>query len=141
MNTKRIVIGGIVAGVVVWLVDGLTNGLVLMERYKALQQAGVYYAQPRLPFFAVWIVLTLGIGLGLAWLYAAVRKQLGPGPGTAVLVGLVVGLMTYVPSSVATYAWTHEGGRVALARLVAGLVGSVVGALVAGAIYKEPAGT
>lgn len=139
MNRKRIVVGGIAAGVAVFIVDGLANGLVLMERYQALGKAGVFHEKPRLPFYPVWALIALGLGLGLAWLYASVRPRLGPGPGTATLVGLVVGLMMYVPGNVATFAWTHEGGFVSLVRLVAGVIGSVVGALLAGAIYKEGA--
>ncbi len=139
MNAKRVVTGGIAAGVAVFIVDGLANWLLLMERYRLLQQGGVYHQKPRLPFYPVWLLLMLGIGLGLAWLYAAVRPRLGPGPRTAALLGLVVGLMIYTPGNVATFAWTHEGGFVALVRLVAGLVGSVGGALVAGALYKEGA--
>ena len=136
MNAKRVVIGGIAAGVAVFLVDGLA-GFVLAERYRLLQQAGVYHQNPRLPFYPVWLLLTLGMGLGLAWLYAAVRPRLGPGPRTAALLGLVVGLMIHTPGNVATFAWTHEGGFVAFVRLASGLVASVVGALVAGAVYQE----
>ncbi len=139
MNAKRVVIGGIAAGVVIFIVDALANGLVLMERYKLLQQGGVYYEKPRLPFFPVWLLLMLALGLGLAWLYAAVRPRLGPGPRTAALVGLVVGLMINTPGNVATFAWTHEGGFVSLVRLVAGLIGCLAGALVAGALYREEA--
>lgn len=138
MNAKRVVIGGIAAGVAVFLVDGLA-GFVLAERYRLLQQAGVYNQNPRLPFYPVWLLLTLCLGLGLAWLYAAVRPRLGPGPRTAALLGLVVGLMMHTPGNVATFAWTHEGGFVAFVRLAAGLVGTVVGALVAGALYQEGA--
>ncbi len=139
MNTKRVIIGGIAAGLAVFIVDALANGLILMERYKLLQQAGIYYQKPRLAFFPVWLLLMLGIGLGLAWLYAAVRPRLGPGPRTAALLGLVVGLMINTPGNVATFAWTHEGGFVSLVRLLTGLVGCVVGAMVAGALYKEEA--
>ena len=139
MNAKRVVTGGIAAGVAIFIVDFLATWLILMERYQLLQKAGVYYQNPRLPFLPVWLLLMLGMGLGLAWLYAAVRPRLGPGPRTAALLGLVVGLMIYTPGNVTTFAWTHEGGFVALVRLVAGLVGSVVGALVAGALYKEGA--
>jgi len=139
VNAKRVVTGGIVAGLAIFIVDFLATGLILMERYQLLQKAGVYYQNPRLPFLPVWLLLMLGMGLGLAWLYAAVRPRLGPGPRTAALLGLVVGLMIYTPANVTTFAWTHEGGLVALGRLVAGLVGSVVGALVAGALYKEGA--
>jgi hypothetical protein len=123
--------------VAVFVLGALTHGFILMERYQLLQKAGVYQQNPRLPFFPVWLLLMLGLGLGLAWLYAAVRPRLGPGPRTAALLGLVVGLMIYTPANVTTFAWTHEGGLVALARLVAGLVGCVAGALVAGAIYRE----
>ncbi len=139
MNAKRVVIGGIAAGVAIFVVDALTNGLILMERYKLLQKGGVYYEKPRLAFFPVWLLLMLGIGLGLAWLYAAVRPRLGPGPRTAALLGLVMGLMINTPGNVATFAWTHEGGFVSLVRLVSGLVGCVVGAMVAGALYREEA--
>ncbi len=139
MNAKRVVTGGIAAAVAMSIVDALANWLILMERYRLLQQGGVYFEKPRLPFYPVWLLLMLGLGLGLAWLYAAVRPRLGPGPGTATLLGLVVGLMSYVPGNVMTFAWTHEGGFVAFVRLATGLVASVVGALVAGAIYQEGA--
>ena len=137
MNAKRVVVGGIGAGVTIFVVDWLCNGVVLMQRYKLLQQAGVYLESPRLPYYWVSPVLVLGVGLGLAWLYAAVRPRLGPGPRTAALLGLVVGLMSHAPGSAATFAWTHEGGVASFARLVAGLVASVAGALVAGALYQE----
>jgi hypothetical protein len=137
MNRKRIVVGGVAAGLVLLVVEGLATTVFLMDRYRSLGQAGVYYERPRLPFYPVWVLLALGIGLGLAWLYASVRPRLGPGPGTAALLGLVVGLMIYTPGNVATFAWTHEGGFVALVRLVAGSIGSVIATLVAGAIYRE----
>jgi hypothetical protein len=137
MNRKRIVIGGVVAGLVLFVLEGIATAVFLTDRYRSLAQAGVYNENPRLPFYPVWVLVALGIGLGLAWLYASVRPRLGPGPGTAALLGLVVGLMIYTPGSVATFAWTHEGGFVALVRLVAGSIGSVIAALVAGAIYRE----
>ncbi len=139
MNTKRIVIGGIVAGLIVFAAHGIANGPLLMARYKALQSANVLQMQPRLNFPVVWGVLMLLYGIGLAWFYAAVRPRLGPGPGTAVIVGIVLGLMANLPGEVSTYAWTFQGGYVAMVRFLAGLVGSIVGALVAGAIYKETA--
>ncbi len=139
MNARRIVIGGIVAGVILFVAHGIANGPLLMARYKALQEAHILQMQPRLNFPLAWGVLMLFYGIGLAWFYAAVRPRLGAGPGTAVLVGIVVGLMANLPGAVSTYAWTFEGGYVALVQFLGGLVGSIVGALLAGAIYKEPA--
>jgi len=139
MNVKRVVTGGIAAGITILVVDGIATWLLLMERYKSLGHAGVYHERPRLPFYPVWLLVMLGIGLGLAWLYAVARSRLGPGPRTAALLGLVVGLMIHTPDNVVAFAWTDAGGFVSLVRLVAGVVGCVVGTLVAGFLYQEQA--
>jgi len=137
MNVKRVVAGGIAAGVTILIVDGVTTWLLLIERYKSLGHAGIYHEKPRLPFYPVWLLIMLGIGLGLAWLYAVARSKLGPGPRTAALLGLVVGLMIHTPDNVVAFAWTDAGGFVSLVRLVAGVVGCVAGTLFAGFLYLE----
>jgi hypothetical protein len=137
MNTKRIVIAGIGAGVVVWIVDCVANAVVLRDRYPQLVKAGIFLEQPRLPFFPLWTLVMLGLGLGLAWLYAAVRPRLGPGPKTAAAIGFVVGLMIYTPSNLAQASWSMAGRFVPFVWFVFGIIGTVAGALVAGALYKE----
>ena len=137
MNTKRIAIAGIGAGVVIWIVDCIPNAFVLRERFALLVKAGVFLEQPRLPFFPLWTLVMLGLGFGLAWLYAAVRPRLGPGPKTAATLGFVVGLMIYLPSNVAQASWSMVGRFVPLVWLVFGVIGTTAGALVAGALYKE----
>jgi len=137
MQPKRLLISGIAAGVVIWVVDFIANGIVLAERYKALQSAGYFLSTPRLPFFALWTLVVLGIGIGLAWTYAAVRPRLGPGPKTALTMGAVIGLMMYVPGNLAQASWSVVGRMVPFVWLVFGLLGTIAGALVAGALYKE----
>jgi len=137
MQPKRLLISGIAAGVVMWIVDFIANGIVLADRYKTLQSTGIFLSQPRLPFFALWTLMELGLGIGLAWIYAAVRPRLGPGPKTAFTVGLVVGLMMYLPGNLAQASWSAVGRFVPLVWLVFGVIGTVAGALVAGALYKE----
>ena len=137
MQPKRLLISGIAAGMVIWVVDFIANGIVLAERYKALQSAGYFLSTPRLPFVARWTLVVLGIGIGLAWTYAAVRPRLGPGPKTALTMGAVIGLMMYVPGNLAQASWSVVGRMVPFVWLVFGLLGTIAGALVAGALYKE----
>ena len=137
MQPKRLLISGIAAGMVIWVVDFIANGIVLAERYTALQSAGYFLSTPRLPFFALWTLVVLGIGIGLAWTYAAVRPRLGPGPKTALTMGAVIGLMMYVPGNLAQASWSVVGRMVPFVWLVFGLLGTIAGALVAGALYKE----
>ena len=137
MQTKRLLISGIAGGVVMWIVDFIANGVVLAERYKMLQQAGHFLPAPRLPFFPLWILMELALGIGVAWIYAAVRPRLGPGPKTALTVGVVLGLMIYLPGNLAQASWSAVGRFVPLVWLIFGLIGTIAGALVAGALYKE----
>lgn len=137
MNVKRILIGGLVAAVVMFVLDGIGGAVFTMHRYEALQQTGYFQAQPRYPFLPLWALCTLGMGLGFSWLYAVARPRLGAGPKTAVLIGLVVGAMCYVPINIVHVSWYQVGRFLPLFWLVSGMVYSVVGALVAAALYKE----
>ncbi len=137
MQPKRLLISGLTAGVVMAVVDFFANGVVLAERYKMLQQTGYFLPAPRLPFFPLWILMELALGIGVAWIYAAVRPRLGPGPKTALTVGVVLGLMMNVPGNLAQASWSAVGRFVPLVWLIFGLIGTIAGALVAGALYKE----
>jgi len=139
VNSKRIIVGGLVAAVVMFLLDGIGGAIFTAHRYEALQQAGYFAEQPRYPFLPLWALCTLGMGMGFAWLYAIARPRLGPGPKTAAMIGLVVGAMVYVPINIVHVSWYQVGRFLPLYWLVSGIVLSVVGSLVAGALYKEKA--
>ncbi len=137
MNWKRILIGGIVAGAVMNVLDMLVGLLVLEGRYKALQDAGIYLKEPRLPFVPLWILGLFAMGVIAAWFYAAVRPRLGQGPKTALLVGLALGLMSHVAYNVSAASWGQQGRFLPAMWMVSGIVELVVGTLVAGWLYKE----
>jgi hypothetical protein len=136
MNTKRVWIGGITAGVVMLIINFAAVGSILTKRYMALTPV-YYYKEPVLPFLPGWVLMFLATGVGLAWLYAAVRPRLGPGPKTALMIGVVVGLMIYVPSNFAEASWNTSGRFIPLVQMITGIFAILVGSLVAGALYKE----
>jgi hypothetical protein len=139
MNAKRVVLGGLVAAVVMFVLDGIGGALFTAHRYEALQRVGYFKTDPRYPFLPLWALCTIGMGLGFAWLYAVARPRLGAGPKTAALIGLVVGGMCYVPINIVHVSWYEVGRFLPLYWLVSGILFSVVGSLVAGALYKEKA--
>ncbi len=139
MQTKRLLISGIAGGVVMWVVDSIANGVVLRDRFQAIAEAGGLQSTPRLPFYPLWALLMLGLGIGVAWIYACARTRLGPGPKTALTVGVLIGLMIYLPSNLTQASWGMLGRSLPLVWFVFGVVGTIAGALVAGALYKEEA--
>ena len=138
INTKRVVIGGVL-GAIAWIAWGLAIWLaVLGKMYPEAQQAGYFLQQPRYGFFPLaWIGLELVLALICAALYAAVREGWGPGPGTALRLGLMVGFAAGFPISFAMATWLPAPRTFPMWWMLELWVGAVVATLIAGWYYRE----
>ena len=88
-NRGRVILGGLLAGVVINIVEFITNGLVLRESWGAAMQAlgkPAALSTGAIVMFNVWGFL---LGIAAVWLYAAIRPRYGSGPNTAIRAGLV----------------------------------------------------
>jgi hypothetical protein len=103
INMGRVILGGLVAGLVMnaseaFLHAGVLgeDGAKLVEDWKRL---GLELdIRPSLLFWLIGITFVLGI---LAvWTYAAIRPRFGPGPKTALCAGLAVWAMSYLYAAV-----------------------------------------
>ena len=88
INFARVLLGGLVAGLVMNIGEFVLNDLILGAQMKA------FFARLNLPepggsFIAVAVILTFVMGVVLVWLYAAMRPRLGPGPKTAICAGVI----------------------------------------------------
>lgn len=89
INVQRVILGGLVAGVVLNIVDFVLYGVILKDDMAAAMLA---LGKPPMPDSAIvwYVLLDFAYGTFLVWLYAAIRPRFGPGPGTAVKAGLAV---------------------------------------------------
>jgi len=89
INLQKAIIGGLVAGVVLNVVDFITYGVVLKDDMAAAMAAlgKPAVSDSMIPLF---VGLDFVVGVFLVWLYAAIRPRFGPGPATAVKAGLAV---------------------------------------------------
>ena len=94
MNRRRILTGGLLAGLV-YLLGGFTLAGLILPDELAAAAARFGVSEPGLATFATNVALRLLFGFITVWLYAALRPRLGAGPGTAQLVALVVWLLSY----------------------------------------------
>jgi hypothetical protein len=89
LNYKRIVLGGLLAGLALNVTETFFNvvlfGKEMEATFKAMNLPPL--GGGAMAFFTLW-----GFAQGLisVWLYALLRDRLGAGPRTALLVGLVV---------------------------------------------------
>lgn len=138
MNLGRIVTGGLLAGLVMNLVDFVANGLLLAARWTAETNALAPGLAERYATLSMagWITFDFLLGLGTAWLYAAIRPRFGAGMGTAMTAGFYAWFLTHIAFACLWFSGFYTAGLVA-ASSVGGLLAALLGALVAGALYQE----
>ena len=106
LNTTRVWLGGIVGGVV-WIAWGFFIGMRQAPLYAAMQKQGLFLQQPRYQLFAAyWILLIFVMSILIAYLYAWARATAGPGPKTALKIGMIVGFCAGVPGNFAQASWS-----------------------------------
>lgn len=140
INTGRVIIGGLVAGLIINVVEFVMNMFVVAGDMKAVYEK-MGMAEPGGAVIGGYVVLAFVLGLLLAWLYAAIRPRFGAGPKTAVIAALALWVGAALVPMV---SWVMMGTypmRLTIIGLVYGFVEFLIGALAAGAIYQEGAAT
>jgi hypothetical protein len=141
MNGSRIIAGGLVAGIVMNVMDFISNGMIFGERMKAESNAfraglGDMMAAPSSKMMAGYVIMDLVVGGILIWAYAAMRPRFGAGPKTAVMTALAFWIFGSIVATgymtmgvMSSGLWLQFGLFYLVSLLVATLAG--------GAIYKE----
>ena len=88
INIGRLVVGGLVAGVIMNAVSLLSAGLYVPEMMELLDSRGIQPPGGVLPM-VVYLLMRFVWGFVAVWFYVAARPRFGPGPKTAVLIGFV----------------------------------------------------
>ena len=95
INTGKVIVGGLAAGVVMNVIDFASNMYILADRMKADfdKLNPVLWTNmndmSKLPGF---LATDFVLGILLVWTYAAIRPRFGAGAGTAMKAGLLIWL-------------------------------------------------
>jgi hypothetical protein len=135
INWVRVILGGVVAGVIINIFEYLLNGVILAKDMEAAISAlGRQMGGGQLAMFTVWGFL---VGIVAVWLYAGIRPRYGAGPKTALFAGLAVWGLAYLLASVTPMALHLFPRRLLAIGLAVGLVEVIVGTLAGARLYRE----
>ena len=95
MNTGRVVLGGLLAGLVLSIGEFVLNEVVLASEMTAWFAAH-NFKEPAGSFIAIAVGLTFVLGIVIVLTYALIRPRLGPGVKTAIIAGLISWFAVYV---------------------------------------------
>lgn len=139
INAGRVILGGIVAGIVVDVLSYVVDGMLLAPQWAASMKA---LGTPEFTTAQLVLFNVLGLAQGIfaIWLYAAIRPRYGAGPKTAVCAGVAAWVAILLLPNISFMSasglfpanltfWTTAGG----------IVEMVIGTLVGAALYREDA--
>ena len=136
VNTGRVVLGGLLAGLVLNIGEVILNDLIIGAQMKTWLAAH-NFAEPGGTFVAIAVGLTFVMGIVIVLTYALIRPRLGPGVKTAIVAGLISWFVAYV------YVGIINGvlfgltiNRISIT-IVWGLVPYTLAAIAGAWVYKE----
>jgi len=137
INLGRVVLGGLVAGVIINLFEFVLNGVILDAQWTELMNS---INRPMMGTSEIGYFNIMGFAQGIVaiWAYAAIRPRFGEGPMTAVIAALLMWVTSYVFVDAVPTIMGIFPMSMSLMLVGVGLV-EIVAATVAGAyFYKEP---
>jgi hypothetical protein len=138
INWGRVIIGGLVAGVVMNLLWFAGWALLVRPGLSAALLDVGRPLQESVGGTVVMVVMTFLIGILAIWLYAAIRPRCGPGPRTAAVASIAVGLLLGVFPDI---GWGSVirliPASVFVTDAVTTLVVVVIGTILGAWVYKE----
>ncbi len=135
INWGRVILGGLLAGLVINIFEYVVNGVVLAADWEAAMKAlGHQMSNSAIAVFVVWGFLA---GIAAIWLYAAARPRFGPGPKTAALTGVGYWVVGYALPNFGLAPLGLFPPRLLVIGTIVGLVEIIVASEIGAWIYKE----
>ena len=135
INMARVILGGLVAGLVINIGEFLLNGMVLAAQMKNFMTQH-NFTEPK-NFIAIAVALTFVLGIVIVLGYACIRPRLGPGVKTAIIAGLFAWFGIYFYSGIINGVLFGIPMNTMIMVIVWGLVEFCLGAIAGAWLYKE----
>lgn len=136
INLGRVVLGGLLAGLVLNIGEFLLNDYVLGSQMKEFM-ARHNFPKPAGNFIALAVGLTFVMGIVLVLGYAMIRSRLGPGLKTATIAGIFAWFGVYFYTGIINGVLFGLPLGTICTVVVWGLVQYVLAAVAGAWLYKE----
>jgi hypothetical protein len=137
INFARVILGGLVAGVVLNISETLLNAVVLKNTMQEFSIKHNFPAEPPMNAIAVAVVMTFIMGIVLVLGYAAIRPRFGAGVKTAIIAGLFAWFAVFFYSGIVNSVFAGFAGGTIAMLVLWGLVEYILAAIVGAWLYKE----
>jgi hypothetical protein len=136
INMGRVILGGLLAGLIINIGEFALNGAILMQQWedalKALNRPAM--GSEGMVFY---VLLSFALGIFTVWIYAAIRPRFGARPVTAICAGWIVWFLMSLYASAAMLPMHLFPRRLLLYAVIWEFVQMPIAALAGAWIYRE----
>ncbi len=137
INWNRVLLGGLLAGVIINCFEFVVNGILLMKDWEQAMVALNRPTEAGAAQMVIYIIWGFVIGFFAIWLYAAIRPRYGAGPKTAACAAGVIWFLAYFPAMLPMITMELFPPKLIWVGLSVGLVEMSVATLAGACLYKE----
>jgi hypothetical protein len=136
INAGRVILGGLLAGLVINIGETLLNAVVLASDMEAVTAARNV---PPVGGSAIagFVIMCFALGIGAVWFYAAIRPRFGAGAKTAAIAGVTVWLLSFTWGIVGDALMQFLPGRIVLIGLVWSFCEVMLASIAGAWLYRE----
>jgi hypothetical protein len=139
INAGRVLLGGLLAGIVINVVEFIFNGVVFKDEISAAMAALNKTVDMSAGPMAIYVCWGFLVGILAVWLYAAIRPRFGAGARTAVKAGCVMWLLVSVQTTIGLAPLELLPRRLMAIGVAVGLLEMVLATVLGAWLYKEEA--
>ena len=136
INFGRVILGGLVAGLVLNIGEFLLNEVLFVRQMEEMFQR-MNVPRPGSSFIATAVGITFLLGIVIVWLYAMIRPRFGPGPKTAIIAAFVAWFCVYFYCGILNGALFAIPLSFLLMGMVWGIIEYILAAVAGAWLYRE----
>ena len=136
INMGRVLLGGLVGGLVISIGNFLINRVLLRDAMNA-EFSRLHVAEPGNDFIVKAVVMTFILGIAIVYLYAAIRPRFGAGVKTAIYAGLIAWFFAFLYTRVLLGLVFGMPVDLIVKGTALGLIVYPIGAIAGAWLYRE----
>lgn len=136
INFGRVILGGLVTGLVLNIGEFLLNEIVFVRQMEEMFRR-LNTPRPGVNFIATAVGITFLLGIVIVWIYAMIRPRFGPGPKTAIIAAFVAWFCVYFYCGILQSTLFGLPASFMLTGMVWGIIEYILAAVAGAWLYKE----
>lgn len=136
INWTRVITGGLLAGLVVNIVEGGVGSLFMEETNRHLEAHNLSMDMGG-GTMVLYLLMGFVYGIVAVWFYASIRPRFGPGPKTAAIAGVGIWIIGYLFPLIGYASIGLYSAGMVITWIIIGLAEIIVATILGAWIYKE----